>query len=207
MREEILADARRERDEILQRAQQEAEAILANAKAEAAKTKQERLAQAREEADRRRELILATVPVEAGRLRSTRVETLLQSVHDEVRKRLVAKDGFDYREAMIALAAEAVGQMAGNAFVMKLSPPDRTALGDTLARAVTQGVAHPTLSVTLVIDPTIAEGGVIVEDAGGRQSWDNRLPPRLQRLWPELRRQIAVQTSLVASSSHAGGDA
>jgi vacuolar-type H+-ATPase subunit E/Vma4 len=204
LRREILADARRERDELLRRAQQEAEAILAKARLEAEKLRQERLDQARAEAGRRSDLMLATVPVEAGLMRSARIESLLQSVCDEARKRLLAREGYAYREAVVALAAEAVGRMAGEDFVAKLSPADCRAFGKALCTAVTQSVGR-TLTITLSEEPEITAGGVIVADAAGRQVWDNRLAVRLERLWPELRRQIALQASLATMSDQTGG--
>ena len=207
LREEILADARRESEGIIRRAQQEAETLLANAAADADKVRQERLDQARVEAARRKELILATVPVEAGRLRAARVEALLQSVCDEVRRRLLAREGLDYRETIVALAAEAVSQMAGETFAVKLSPPDRADLGAGLAEEIVRRVGRLPLSITLSNETTITGGGLLVQDSEGRQVWDNRFAPRLQRLWPELRRQIAVQTALVAGSGSRGGEA
>ena len=78
---------------------------MATAAAEADKVREEQLDRARAEAARRRELILATVPVEAGRMRVARIESLLESVHEEARERLLAHDGFEYREAVITLAA------------------------------------------------------------------------------------------------------
>jgi len=207
LREEILADARRESEGIIRRAQQEAEVLLGKATAEADKVRQERLDQARTEAARRKELILATVPVEAGRLRLARVETLLQSICDEVRRRLLAREGFDYREAIVVLATEAVRQMAGEAFVVKLSPADRAGYGAGLAEEIARRVGRAPLSITLSDETTITSGGLIVQDTEGRQVWDNRFVPRLERLWPELRRQIAVQTALVATSGSTGGGA
>ncbi len=207
LREEILADARRESEGIIRRAQQEAETLLANAAADADKVRQERLDQARVEAARRKELILATVPVEAGRLRAARVEALLQSVCDEVRRRLLAREGLDYRETIVALAAEAVSQMAGETFAVKLSPPDRADLGAGLAEEIVRRVGRLPLRITLSNETTITGGGLLVQDSEGRQVWDNRFAPRLQRLWPELRRQIAVQTALVAGSGSRGGEA
>lgn len=206
LREEILADARRQSDEIILRARQDAEALLAKAAAEAARLRQERLDQARAEAARRKELILATVPAEAGRLHAARVEELLESLHDEVRRRLSARDGFDYRESLAALAAEAIKQMHGNAFVVKLSAADRAAFGDELAREVAVRVGR-SLNLTVSNDAALKGSGPIIEDAERRQVWDNRLLARLERLWPELRRQIAVQTALVAASKPAGGGA
>jgi vacuolar-type H+-ATPase subunit E/Vma4 len=207
LREEVLAVARRERDEILQRARHEAEAILARARADADKLRSERLARARDEAGRRREMLLATVPTEAAQLRAARIETLLQSVCDEVRRRLRNREGFAYPETVIALAAEAIGQMAGDAFVVKLSPADGAAFGHELVAAVTQRVGCPAQAITLAEAAEITDGGVIVEDAAGRQVFDNRLPARLDRLWPELRRQIAGQTFLGTLGGQTGGAA
>lgn len=204
---EILADARRASEEIIHRAQREAEALLANAAAEADKARQERLAQARAEAARRKELTLATVPVETGRLRSARIEELLQSVREEVARRLLARAGFDYRETIIALAAEAVKQMPGSAFVVKLSAADGPAFGDGLAEEIARRVGRSPLHITISKDSAEKDGGVIIEDVGGRLVWDNGLLARLERFWPELRRQIAIQTSLVTESKPAGGGA
>lgn len=204
---EILADARRESEEIIHRAQQEVAELLAKATAEADQTRRERLAAARAEAARRRELILATVPVEAGRLRASRVEALLESVRDEVRRRLLAHEGFDYRETVIALAAEAMERMPGSAFVVKLSPADCAALGDGLTGEIARRVARSPLNVTIACEPAAQDGSLIIQDVDGRLVWDNSLPNRLERLWPELRRQIAVQTALVPASKPGGGGA
>ncbi len=205
--EEILADARRESDEIIRRARQEAEALLARAAAEADKARQERLNAARAEAARRSELILATVPVEAGRRRSARVEALLESVYAEVSRQLLARDGFDYRATLIDLAAEAMGRMAGQTFVLKLATADRKAAGDGLRGDVARRTGRSADAITISNENTIAGGGVIVEQTEGHQVWDNRLTARLERLWPELRRQIAMQTSLIAGGGTAGGGA
>jgi len=205
--DEILADAWRESEQIVPGARQEAKDVLAKAATEADRARRQRLDQACAEAGRRQELILATEPVEIGRLRSARVEVLLQSVHEEVLHRLLARDGFDYRETIIVLAAEAVSRMAGDAFVMKLATADRAALGDDLAGEIVRRVGRSPLSITVSDEPTITEGGLIVQDVEGRQMWDDRLPVRLKRLWPELRRQIAVETSLVTASGSTGGGA
>jgi len=207
LHEEILAEARRESEQIVGRARQEAGVLLARASTEAEKTRQERLDLARAEAARRKELILSTVPIEAGRMRSARIEALLQSIHDEARRRLLARDGFDYRESITVLAADAVSRMAGNAFVVKLSPADHRALGNDLAGEIAGRVGRSPLTITISDDPTISESGLIIQDAEGRQVWDNRLPARLERLWPELRRQIAIHTGLVSGAESAGGGA
>jgi vacuolar-type H+-ATPase subunit E/Vma4 len=203
---EILADAKRESEEILQRAKTEAEAILAAALAEAEKIRHERRKQAQVEAARRKELILATVAVETGRLRSARVETLLESVREEIRRRLLARN-FDARKTSIALATKAVRRMPGNDFVLKISAADHAAFGDGLAGEIAQHVARSSLNLAISADATVTDGGVIIQTADGFQFWDNRLLTRLDRLWPELRTQIATRASLVGENNSTGGGA
>ena len=177
LRNEILADARRENRE-----------------------------QTQAEAARRRELILTTVAVEAGRLRSARLESWLQAIQQATRQKLQARDGFDYRETVIALAAEALSRMTGDAFVVKLSQADGGTLGNGLAEEIGRHVGR-SLTVTIAAEPTINDGGPIIQDRNGTQIWDNRFLSRLERLWPELRRQIAVATLLVPRSGTSGGGA
>jgi len=205
LREEILADARREGEAVVARARQEAEALLAKTKAEAERARQERLAQAHAEAARVRELILATVAVEAGQLRSKRIELLLQSVEAGARDRLRARKGFDYRETITALAAEAVSRMAGEAFVLKLASADNAAFAAGLVEEVVRRVGRTPLRLVLADEAAISEGGVVIQDAEGCQVWDDRLERRLARLWPELRRQIAVQAALVVPTGQVEG--
>lgn len=204
LREEILAAARREGEEIVSRARQDAEVFLTSAVAEADRIRQERLDQARAEAARQSELILATVTVETGRLRAARVEALLESVYEEACQRLVAREGFEYLETVIGLASHAISQMAGDGFVVKLSEADQTILGDGLAEKIAHRVGRP-VSITISYEPGITESGVIVEDTEARQVWDNRLVKRLERLWPELRRQVAVEATFVPKTG-SGGD-
>ena len=202
---EILADSRHQSEELVRGARRDANALLAKAAAAAEKARQQRLELARAEAARRKKLILATVPVETGRLRAARIEALLQSIYAEARRRLTTRHGFDYRKTLVALAAEAIGQMAGAEFVVKLSVADRAALGDGLAEEIARRSSRLSLTITLSDDPTITEPGLIVQDVESRQVWDNRLLARLERLWPELRRQLAVQCSFV--EQHVDGGA
>jgi vacuolar-type H+-ATPase subunit E/Vma4 len=87
--------------------------------------------------------------------------------------------------------------MPGAAFVAKVPEADRTLLGNGLCEEVLHRVGRPGLRLTFSFDPDITEGGVTVEDAEARRIWDNGLLKRLDRLWPELRRQIALEASFV----------
>ena len=202
---EILADARRKAEEIVVLAHKDAEAFLAGSASEADKVRQIIFDQAHAEAARQSELILATVPIEIGRQLLARVEALLESVHDEACQRLVARDGFEYRETVIALASDAIRQMAGIEFVVKLSGADQTIVDDGLAEDIVRRAGR-SVSISIDREEDIIGDGVIIEDAGARQVWDNRLLKRLERLWPELRRQIAVQAALVPQREAKGDD-
>ena len=136
---EILAAARRESEEIHLRAKEAAASILVAASAEAEKVRRERREQAQAEAARLKEMILATVAVESGRLRSARVEALLESVRAEILRRLQARN-FDARETVVALAAEAIRRMPGNDFRLKISAADHATFGDGLAGEIAQRV-------------------------------------------------------------------
>ena len=203
---EILAEAKRECDELIRRAQQEAETLMAAATSEAEKIRREKLEAARTEAARRTELMLATIPVEVGRLRSARIESILESIREEARRRLLARD-FDSHETVIALASEAVRQMPGTDFVLKIAAADHAAFGDKLAAEIAGRSGRSPLKLTIFPDLAMADSGVIVEDSTGTCIWDNRLLSRLDRLWPELRRQLAIQTRLVEQTAPTGGAA
>jgi len=202
--EEILAAAGRECDEIRRRAQREAESLLAAGKAEADKIRREKLDAARAEAARRSELILATVPVEAGRLRSARIEAILENIREDARRQLLAHN-FDAHETVVTLAADAIQRMPGTDFIVKISAAGQTAFGGRLAGEIALCTGRSPLNLTIAADSAITGGGVIVQDADGLRIWDNRLLSRLERLWPELRRQIAMRTSLVETDTPAGG--
>jgi vacuolar-type H+-ATPase subunit E/Vma4 len=201
---EILAEARRECDEIISRARLESESLLAAATAEADKIRREKLAAARAEAERRKELTLATIPVETGRLRSARIEAILENIREEARQQLLARN-FDSRETAVALAAEAIRQMPGTDFVLKFSTADLAASGDKLAGEIARRAGRSPLSLAISADPAMTGGDVILQSADGFQIWDNRFSTRLERLWPELRRQIAMQTLLVGKTEANGG--
>lgn len=204
LRSEILSDVQKECEEIITNAKRQAEIFLSGIDKEKERIRQEYINKANAEATRRSDLILSTVPVEAGRHRAARIETLLRSVYDEVRERLIARDGFPYRETVISLASDAIMHMAGDIFVLKLSETDY----DTISKGIIEEIAHRVgrpVKITILQEQNIIGGGVIVEDGDGWQLWDNSLLKRLERLWPVLRRYIAVQASFVQKTGSAGG--
>jgi len=192
---EILAEARRKGDALIDRARQEAEVLLAGAAEEAGQARRELLDLAHEEAKRQRELLLAAVPLETGRRRAERMEALLESVRVQAGQLLLAGEGVDHHEALIALASDAIRHMDGVAFVVKIAGVKRTTLAETLAEEIMHHVGRP-VRVTISIEAELPGEGVVIEDGEARRVWDNRLQKKLERLWPELRRQIAERAWL-----------
>ena len=188
---EILADAERQAQRTRRRAKRDADAALKEAQAEARKVREQRLADARDEACRARDLILARVGVEVARLRAARTEQVLREVRDGGQQRLAGREGFDYRGRLAALASEAIGAMEGRRFVLELAAADLEAGAEGLAEEVRRRVGRDDIEVTVSPDPAKIGAGVVVRDAEGRQVWDNSFEARLDRLWPELRLQIA----------------
>lgn len=202
MREAILEDAARRRTEILAHAHEQADELLARASLEAAQVRLELLESARIEAERCRGRILAGVPIEAGRLRSARIERELDGIRDEVRRKLAA---VDLRSVARALAADAVRCLDGEVFVIKLFHAFDELDDAELSRQIASDVGRRPLSIAIQLEARAGDGGAVVEDPDGHRVWDNRLQVRLDRLWPELRRQIAVHTGLSAESVRKGG--
>jgi vacuolar-type H+-ATPase subunit E/Vma4 len=196
---EILAQARRKCDDIIRRATDESASLVATTMAELDKIRRESREAAQTEAARRKETTLATIPVEAGRLRAERIECILEGIREAVRRQVLARD-FDHHETVVTLAAEAIRRMPGTDFILKISAAEHAAFGDRLAEEIRQRTGRSPLNLTITADSAVTEGGVVVESADGFQIWDNRLRSRLERLWPELRRQIAMQTLLVSKT-------
>ena len=134
LRDEILADAQRQAKRMIRKAEREAKAADRQGdRREPGRTQTANWQRPRQTAERKRTLMFATVPVEIGRMRAARVEQELLALREQVRDKLSAREGFDYGETLVTLAAEAIARMEGDAFVLELSEEDRKAFGATLA--------------------------------------------------------------------------
>lgn len=195
--EGILAEAANQRDEILQKARAEGEARLAEARAGADKFRQETLAAAVRTAAAHREQLLAGIPTKANRERARVIDSLLQQIYDLARRRLLDHSSFNYPGVLLGLTRDALNRLPGNALVVRLAPNDLRQFGETLRRSLGPQAAYR--QVQFVEDDSI-DAGVIVTASDGGSVCDHRLTSRLERLWPEIRRQLAVQTALVVEN-------
>ena len=199
LRQEILADARRQAERLLRRARQEAEALAAQAEQEASGHREQALEQARQTAARQTALVLARIPVARARLRATHIERLLLSIREAAAARLAPTEHPLSREALLALIAEPAGAMAGETFEVRLSRADRLTLTDTFVDEIRRRTGKPGLELRLAEPLPDTDAGPVLSDPEERQIWDNRLARRLARLWPGLRRQVAADTGLDAA--------
>ena len=195
--QEILADARRDCDIVLQSARQKAGDLLINAAAKNESYRKTKLAAAGNEAVTKQESVFATAKIEARLMESIQLETLFQLIYDKIKQKLQAGEGFDYREMLFNLAVEAISNMTANKYSLRLSAADHKILGDDWQEKIRWQTGRNTIEVIIEDDSRITGGGLLVENHEGGEVWDNRLLSRLQRLWPELRIQIASQTGLL----------
>ncbi|HAT73336.1 MAG TPA: hypothetical protein DCS63_11035 [Elusimicrobia bacterium] len=185
----ILEKAGSESSAVMAAALSEAESILASARERASKDRAARLEAALAEGARRREMMMASVPLEAGRLRALRLEALLDAIKEEALARLKAEAGGAGGSAVAAgLAAQAVRVMEGNEFVITLGAGDVPKAAG-LAAEIERLAGRGPLAVSFEEDPGL-DGGVRVRDGGGRQYWDNSFRARLERSWPVLRGRL-----------------
>jgi V/A-type H+-transporting ATPase subunit E len=204
LRDEILADAQRSATRLIRKAERDAGALVDKATADSQQERSAKLEAARTSAEHGRTLMLATVPVEVGRMRAVRVEQELQQLREQVRQALQQLSDADYEQTLASLAARALAQMEGEAFVLELSAHDLQTCGQKLPAAVLQRVTAPGIAVTVSTQPAEIGGGVIVRDPEGRQVWDNSLEARLDRMWPLLRNEIADNLGLEHDAADSG---
>jgi len=182
----ILETAGRESAGLLAAASAEAGSVLTTAKELVSRERATRLKAALAEAARRREMLLASVPEEAGRLRARRLEALLDAIKAEALVRLKAEaDGAGRAAVAAGLAARAISLMEGGRFIITLGAGE-TAEAGGLAAEIERLAGRGPLEITFEEDPAL-DGGVLVRDGEGRQYWDNSFKARLERSWPILR--------------------
>jgi vacuolar-type H+-ATPase subunit E/Vma4 len=204
LRDEILADSRRQATRLIRRAQRDAQAMLEKAEADVQVERERKIAVARTQADQQHRLALATVPVEINRLRARRVERELSALRGNIRARLLERRDYAYGQMLEVLATEAIERMEGTSFVLELPEEDLPAFSATLPSAVRARLKRPHLKIEVAAAAVPMVAGVLVRDESGRQIWDNGLESRLQRMWPALRSLIAERLGLTDNTEPSG---
>lgn len=195
--EEILAEARRMSEQIIDDSNKEAEKLLAATRSDIERTESEALARAHSNAEHRSELILSTIPVEEARMRSSRIESLLEDIRRKVIQELSFIQNNNYLESIVSLSSAAITRMEGSSFLVRMPERDKNPSGDELEKAIQSRILRSPLKISVSYERDFSGDGPVVQDSEGYQVWDNRLLSRLNRLWPDLRRKIALQAAFV----------
>jgi len=192
--EQIMADARRQAEPILARAAREAESILRAAREDAERERGQIVQRAEEKAAGQRLRVRARTELEvANILRTARERTLLLARERalEALRRQTAAD--DYREQLVALGLAGMRQMTGSRFELLMREADLAPHAEEVARAIARHAAEQGRQVEIAVAGETAGtiGGIIVRSADGRQLCDQTFEARLDRLWAQLRQEIA----------------
>lgn len=189
--QEILDDGKRRAERIRADARAEAEKLMAEGEARAREESARLTTEGAETARKRAQMILSSVAQEIaqGKLRAR--EEVIQEVLAGAAKELEKLDGAAYRNAVVTLATEALRQMPGMKFVVRvagLGEGDCAAIRETLLKTLRdEGRALEIQCAATGSGPR----GVVVESADGRLRWDNSFAARLNRMKAGLRRSIA----------------
>lgn len=202
LRQEILAEAEQQRTEILRQAEDQIRAIDTHARESSDRMREEVLGKARVEADRERDRLLASVAIEVRRLEQAHIESLLESICQEIRSRIQEGPGEQLRLSIASLCAQGIRGMKADRYVVRLSPSVHLLVQAEFSQDLRMALGNDLPTLTLTCD--LEGNGVIVEASDGSLLWDNRLHARLDRLWPQLKQQIAREAGLVGSVDPGG---
>lgn len=192
--DEVLADGRTKADRVLKRGQRDAKAAGEKAAKEAEVTAQRIRDAAKAEGETRRAQIMATLEIEAQRERLARLEESLGRVYELANASLASADSQARRDAMLALAVDALRQMPDREVTIALPPKehesDGAAFAEELAGRAASALGHA-VQVRADDRPGPVRDGVVIRSADRRREAIQSLGERLRRVWPQLRLQAA----------------
>jgi len=194
--EQILADARKQAAPALRRAEREAAEIRRTAAEQAEHTAAEIIARADQKAEVAAQRMAARTELDVENARRAAREAILQDVRARARKALCRSTAEpDYAERLTGLAMAAVSAMTGGRFEIVLRAEDRDAFGADLAAELTRRAPAELgrwVQVSVAAD-TIegAGGGLLVRSDDARQVCDETFAARMERLWEDLREDVA----------------
>lgn len=177
----LTMEAQRRAGEILGRAEEEGRSLVQAAEEEAAA-----------EGARKRAALLAAVGVRVERRRSAHVEGVLEGLRRELLARVEQAGGESFRGCVMRGVREAMGRMDGDEFSVCASAGTWERLGSGWVADLRGLGGKGEVSTRLVEDAGCVEGEVVVRDGAGRRFW--RVDPlaRIERGWPDLRRQVVA---------------
>ncbi|MCC7377411.1 MAG: V-type ATP synthase subunit E [Verrucomicrobiales bacterium] len=189
---EVIEAARQWAAERLHSAGEQAGQLVEAARNEVARDVSGYFLEIEGKADRQRASILASIPMEIRRLRAARRESALEAIRDAAIERCRQRDAATRQADLLGTIPKVISAMEGTAFVLRMSAGDPPIAVDPLPRRIEEPLAPRPVRLSVVIDPDLPPGGLIIETENGGQRWDNTLAARCSRLWPELRQHAAT---------------
>jgi len=183
----ILMEAREESEQMQAEAKERAEAIHRRAREQAESERKTILDRANQDAERLRSQAVATAQLKARSMQLEHREKLLESVFEEVRKKLAeASKRPDYDAIAGLLLREALTQLR----ISKAEIRADEATLQALKKGALEQLARE-LKGEFVLGSTLEEGtGVVVDASDGKIHYDNTLETRLSRLQATLRSTV-----------------
>ncbi len=191
---EVIADAERRAERVRRRGQRDAERIRQKAEEQAGQTSEDILTEAQRRAERVSQMVLATVEVEALKVRLALKEEVIGAALEAAWQRLLAKDDYEYVTVLVELAAAAIAQMPGEEFVVQLGDDDTGRSGEEVCRRIEEAVSvggGRQVRVQLSAEHPRIAAGCVVFSADGRLRYDNSFEARRHRLYQQLRQAAA----------------
>ena len=182
----ILTEARDESDQILAEAKAKADAIRKRAQEQAESERKMILDRANQDAERLRSQAAATAQLKARSSQLEHREKLLDSVFEEVKKKLGAvKKRADYAAIAGMLLREALSQLRVSKAEIRADESTQKSLKTALDEVTKE------LKGEFTLGGALDEGtGVVVNAADGKLHYDNTLETRLSRLQSTLRSSV-----------------
>jgi vacuolar-type H+-ATPase subunit E/Vma4 len=196
LEERILEDGRKKADPVKRRAQRKADKIVQDAKEEAEKRREQMIREAEEEAEQELQRTLARAELEAENVRRRAREAVLQEARRIACDKLqqLAKSG-DHIESIALLAVQSLQAMRGEQFELVVAEREKQARGEQILEAVTERADEQLdreFNIRLAAETLSGTGGLIVRRSDGEEICDQTFPARIQRLWPQIRTEIAT---------------
>jgi len=188
--EEIKNDARKKADRIAHKAEREAAEIREKAEREAEAARLEILQSAQKKADAERNVILATVAVDAKRIEMDVKELAVNQAFYEAEEKIKLRE-FDYLQSLSRLIAAAAKELGDDELRVALNEKDfdnldHSALSERVNRMLVQPAA-----LFFERDNPLSSGGAVVKSTDGRRICDNTYSARMLRTRDDLRQKIA----------------
>jgi len=195
LEQEIMSDAQKRVERTIKRAQAQADAVRQAAREEAEAHREAIMEKARVRAEEEARSIQARTEQELEKDQLRAIQDVLGHIRDEAWRRIERLPGEEqYGGVLVRLALRAIENMRGDKFQILLSEDDRARWGARLPGQIADAVKRERgreVEVELSDEKLDARGGLVVRSADGRQLADQTFPRRLERLWDQLRVELA----------------